>query len=397
MTVNLVLVSHSARLAEGVAELAAEMGGGEVLIEPAGGIDDGAIGTDAERVRAAVERVRSDDGVLVLMDLGSALMSAEIALEMLEAGGPVMLTAAPLVEGAVAAAARARGGAELAEVAAEARGALAAKAAQLGEEDDEAPAEAAAIGDGQSVRLPIGNRLGLHVRPAGRIIELVADHDAFVELRNPARGTGPTDGRSLTGIALLRAVQGDELEVVASGPQASELLAALGKLAAANWGDGPEAAAAARGASGAPARRAVGTSGAAPPAAALSPGATLRGVTAVRGLALGPARWVKAPELDLDALEAGSPEEEAARLDEAVAVARAQLAATAAGLPPAEAEIFAAQALLLDDDEHRRAGARRDRGRRAGGGRLSARERDDSRGLRRDRRRLPPGARDRRA
>ena len=74
--VNLVIVSHSARLAEGVAELAAEMGGGEVVIEPAGGLDDGAIGTDAERVRAAVERVRSPDGVLVLMDLGSALMSA---------------------------------------------------------------------------------------------------------------------------------------------------------------------------------------------------------------------------------------------------------------------------------------------------------------------------------
>jgi dihydroxyacetone kinase phosphotransfer subunit len=119
--VNLVIVSHSARLAEGVAELAAEMGGGEVAIEPAGGLDDGAIGTDAERVRAAVERVRSPDGVLVLMDLGSALMSAEIALEMLEDGGPVALSAAPLVEGAVAAAARARAGAALAEVAAEAR------------------------------------------------------------------------------------------------------------------------------------------------------------------------------------------------------------------------------------------------------------------------------------
>src|ERR1044072_9253498 len=85
--VNLVIVSHSARLAEGVAELAAEMGGGEVVIEPAGGPDDGSIGTDAERVRAAVEHVRSPDGVLVLMDLGSALMSAEIALEMIEHDG----------------------------------------------------------------------------------------------------------------------------------------------------------------------------------------------------------------------------------------------------------------------------------------------------------------------
>src|SRR3954454_13389550 len=165
--VNLVIVSHSSRLAEGVAELAAEMGGGEVAIGPAGGLDDGSIGTDAERVRAAVERVRSPDGVLVLMDLGSALMSAEIALEMLEDGGPVALSAAPLVEGAVAAAARARAGAGLAEVAAEARGALAMKAAQLDDGDaGDAPAAPAADGEALSAQLRVGNRLGLHVRPA---------------------------------------------------------------------------------------------------------------------------------------------------------------------------------------------------------------------------------------
>src|SRR3954447_19917725 len=155
--VNLVIVSHSARLAEGVAELAAEMGGGEVVIEPAGGLEDGSIGTDAERVRAAVERVRSPDGVLVLMDLGSALMSAEIALEMIEdAGGPVTLSPAPLVEGAVAAAARARAGgrlragAGLAEVAAEARGALAMKTTQL-EDDDGAEAPPAPAADGEAL------------------------------------------------------------------------------------------------------------------------------------------------------------------------------------------------------------------------------------------------------
>src|SRR4051795_1260132 len=195
--VNLVIVSHSSRLAEGVAELAAEMGGGEVAIEPAGGLEDGSIGTDAERVRAAVERVRSPDGVLVLMDLGSALMSAEIALEMIEdAGGPVTLSPAPLVEGAVAAAARARAGAGLTEVAAEARGALAMKAAQLDDGDaGDAPAAPAADGEALSAQLRVGNRLGLHVRPAGRIIELVAGHDAEVELRNADRGTGPADGR----------------------------------------------------------------------------------------------------------------------------------------------------------------------------------------------------------
>ncbi|MGH2969824.1 MAG: dihydroxyacetone kinase phosphoryl donor subunit DhaM, partial [Solirubrobacteraceae bacterium] len=108
--VGLVIVSHSAALADGVVELAREMGGGQVAIEAAGGIEGGELGTDAERVRQALERVRSPDGVLILMDLGSALMSAEMATEMAEpGGGPVLLSEAPLVEGAVAAAARARG------------------------------------------------------------------------------------------------------------------------------------------------------------------------------------------------------------------------------------------------------------------------------------------------
>ena len=75
----------------------------------------------------------------------------------------------------------------------------------------------------------------------------------------------------------------------------------------------------------------------------------LRGVTAVRGLAIGPARWSKLAEFDLDAVTAGSPEEEARRLSAALDVAREQLAATAARLPAGEAEIFAAQTLLLAD------------------------------------------------
>ncbi|MGZ4115638.1 MAG: PTS-dependent dihydroxyacetone kinase phosphotransferase subunit DhaM, partial [Actinomycetota bacterium] len=72
--VGLVLVSHSATLAEGAAELARQMGGEDVAIEPAGGLDlpDRPIGTDAVLVLAAIERAWSDDGVLVLMDLGSA-------------------------------------------------------------------------------------------------------------------------------------------------------------------------------------------------------------------------------------------------------------------------------------------------------------------------------------
>src|SRR4051812_3200038 len=107
------------------------MGGEDVAIAAAGGMADppGAIGTDAMVVMEAIERVSSDDGVLVLMDLGSAVMSAEMAVEMAGDGVRTELAGdAPLVEGAVAAAAAARGGLSLDEVAAAARGAVAAPA-----------------------------------------------------------------------------------------------------------------------------------------------------------------------------------------------------------------------------------------------------------------------------
>src|SRR4051794_41479231 len=100
------------------------MGGEQLALEPAGGMDDGSIGTDMAVVMAAIERARSPDGVLVLMDLGSALMSAEMAVEMVDPdGGPVVLSEAPLIEGAVAAATLAGAGAGVGGGAAGARGA----------------------------------------------------------------------------------------------------------------------------------------------------------------------------------------------------------------------------------------------------------------------------------
>src|ERR1700722_12871682 len=111
--VGIVVVSHSAELASGVVALAREMSGPELRLEAAGGFEEeGALGTDAGRVLEAVQRAMSVDGVLVLMDLGSALMSAELAVEMLgdDAGGPGRLSGAPLVEGAVAAAVAGAGG-----------------------------------------------------------------------------------------------------------------------------------------------------------------------------------------------------------------------------------------------------------------------------------------------
>src|SRR3954451_12204207 len=146
LMVGLIIVSHSATLAAGVVELARQMGGEDVAIEPAGGMADppGEIGTDMQVVMGAIERAASPDGVLVLMDLGSAVMSAEMAVEMLP-DARVLLCEAPLVEGAVAAAARARTGASLEEVATEARAALGMKAAQLGVEEPAAAAAPAGV------------------------------------------------------------------------------------------------------------------------------------------------------------------------------------------------------------------------------------------------------------
>jgi phosphoenolpyruvate---glycerone phosphotransferase subunit DhaM len=116
--VSLLLVSHSATLAAGVKELADQMAGGAIGIAAAGGTADGTIGTSADVIQQALTTLSTDDGVLVLVDLGSAVMSAEIALE--TSGLAYRISNAPLVEGAVFAAAHASIGASLDEVAAEA-------------------------------------------------------------------------------------------------------------------------------------------------------------------------------------------------------------------------------------------------------------------------------------
>jgi len=84
--IGMVIVSHSARLAEGVCELAEQVAQGRVRMAAAGGTDDPQhpLGTDAFKVQQAIESVYSEDGVLVLMDLGSAVLSAETAMEFLD-------------------------------------------------------------------------------------------------------------------------------------------------------------------------------------------------------------------------------------------------------------------------------------------------------------------------
>lgn len=106
--VGLVVVSHSAKAAEGICEVAAEMGSAEAEIVPAGGDDDGGVGTSADRIREAIEQARDDDGAVVLVDLGSAVMNAELAIEML-AVDDVRIADAPILEGTLNAAVTAAG------------------------------------------------------------------------------------------------------------------------------------------------------------------------------------------------------------------------------------------------------------------------------------------------
>jgi phosphoenolpyruvate-protein phosphotransferase/dihydroxyacetone kinase phosphotransfer subunit len=351
--VGLVVVSHSEALAEGVVALAREMGGEELALEAAGGMDEpGALGTDAERVRAAIERAMSDDGVLVLMDLGSALMSTEFAIEMLDGGGRVLMSEAPLVEGTVAAAVAARGGASLEEVAAEARGALAMKASQLGVADaapapdaGAAPGDAATAPDAEA-RLEVRNAIGLHARPAARFVEVARGHDAEVRVAKEGGGP-PVRATSLTNVVALGARFGDTLVVSASGPQASEALEALRALADEGFGDGLAPG-------GAPPTPAPVAQAPAAPVRAPAAGDVLSGVPASAGVAIGPARRLGAPPGPPPDRAPDSPERERARLDEALAAARAAVArdrqAVAGRAGDAEAAIFDAHLALLDDE-----------------------------------------------
>jgi multiphosphoryl transfer protein len=361
--VGIVIVSHSAVLAQGVVELARQMGGDEVAIEPAGGMaePEGEIGTDAELVRAAIERAGGPDGVLILMDLGSAVMSAEMAAEMTAAmdGPRVLLCEAPLVEGAVAAAARARGGSSLEEVAAEARSALGMKASLLGVE--EAPAAAAPVtAEGTELRLRVPNPLGLHARPAARFVETAGHYDASVTVADETTGRGPADARSLSALVTLNARQGHDIVVRATGPEADAALAALRELAEAGFGD-EAAPAAASGVPSSPALAPAASSPAAPGAATpaaetiSSPaaGARLQGVPASSGIAIGPARHPAPAIVAADEAPAGDPAAERARLDAARASAREDIVAARGRIAEQagedEAGIFDAHLLLLED------------------------------------------------
>jgi phosphoenolpyruvate-protein phosphotransferase len=219
------------------------------VIAVAAGLDETTFGTDAAAVAEAIGTADSPDGVLVLLDLGSAVLSAEMALEFVdpEVAERVKLSSAPLVEGLVAAVVTASTGASLDAVLEEASRGLAGKQDHLG---DGPTAVASVIASDNFIEVAVSNEHGLHARPAAKLVALARRFDAQVTVADLTSGRGPVDAGSLSMVATLNAQQGHRLRVGASGPDADEALAAIGALAERSFDDAPSVATVVPGKSG---------------------------------------------------------------------------------------------------------------------------------------------------
>jgi len=365
--VGIVIVSHSHLIAEGVAGLAREMGGADVKLEAAGGLEavegpggpEHPIGTDAVLVMQAIDRAWSDDGVLVLMDLGSAVLSAEMALDLLgdDRRDRIVLSDAPLVEGAVAAAVTAKLGLPVDAVAREARSGLAAKATHLGAEAGPESGGSIPGSEGDVTTVPPSTEElvavlavdvphGLHARPAARFVQTAAGFDAAVRVRNLTTGAGPADAASLNGVATLGVRAGHEVEIRAFGPEAAGAIDALRALAARRF-DEPE-----REPPRTPAASAKSSGGGREPTPAR--GEVLAGYAASPGIAVGPSRRFHTPALDVPEGEGTEPAIELAALASALRETADAIAgqrdAVAARAGEDEARIFDAHLLFLRDE-----------------------------------------------
>lgn len=231
--VGLVLVSHSDRLVEGLRDLVTQMES-EVPLAIAGGTDDGGLGTSLELVTAAIDHADGDgDGVVILFDLGSAEMTAESALEFAddEQRERCLVVDAPLVEGAIAAASAAAGGANLGAVAKAAADAGGSSATAAEDHDDDGEDELAS-----SVELRLTNVSGLHARPAGQLVRALRDLDATVEIERPDTGDR-VRASSILSVVGLGAPAGTTIVVHAGGPQADEALGTVRRLVEDRFGE----------------------------------------------------------------------------------------------------------------------------------------------------------------
>jgi phosphoenolpyruvate-protein phosphotransferase/dihydroxyacetone kinase phosphotransfer subunit len=349
--VSLVLVSHSRPLVEAVVGLVRQVASPSVQIAVAAGIGDERqeYGTDAIEICEAIQSVDSADGVLVMMDLGSAILSAEMALDFLteDVRAHVRLCPAPLIEGAISAAIAAGLGTDIEGVAAEATGALAPKQVHLGAGTVESisrndlPQPGDAIP--QTVTLILPNANGLHVRPAAQFVQTVGRYDADVKVQKAGAGNKAVSGTSLNKLATLGAVQGDAIWIMAHGKQARQVLEALRQLVESGFGESPST------------RTTAASPLNATPSDLHPPSNDQRAIPVSDGIAIGTLRRVRAATTTLPIVHTViSPEQEWQRLEQAISQTALAIDARSVRLTAIAGEqpggIFNAHRLILADD-----------------------------------------------
>ncbi len=235
--VGIVFVSHSVKIAEGLVDLASQMAGTTTLVA-AGGTDDGGIGTSFDKVSEAVGEADSGCGVAIFCDLGSAILTAETALDFLdeEVQARVRIVSAPLVEGGVAAAVAAESGASLDDVVVAGESANEASADPVADAGDGAiaavpvfEAEAAASGT-PSRTVTILNKDGLHARPAAEFVKLASSFPVKVTVNGK-------DAKSLLGIMSMGLTKGAQVEIASADPEGAEAVNALADLVETGFGE----------------------------------------------------------------------------------------------------------------------------------------------------------------
>jgi len=330
--VSLVLVSHSSKLARAVRDLARQMAGAELTIALASGV--GArhqeLGTDAVYIAKMLRKACGPDGTLVLMDLGSAVLSAEMALELLDANlrARIRLCSGPLVEGTLAAAVQAAANSPLEDVFREAQQALSAKAAHFQEVAPLSAPRSATPSITDELVLVVENEHGLHARPAATLIRALSPYRADIQITNESSSRGPASARSMTSLALLQIGKGDCIRVKASGDDRAAALAKISELAAEGFGES--------------------TSLAQPlPAIAIRLGEQ-QAVPASDGIAVGPLVALRDLPIIIPETSAESPEIELDKLTVAMGRVRTAMGAGPATSQPAT-DVLEAQALILDD------------------------------------------------
>jgi PTS hybrid protein len=230
--VGLVFVSHSRQIAEGMVALAGQMAGSVSLVA-AGGTDDDGIGTSFAKVMSGVVEADGGAGVVVVSDLGSALLTAETVLDMLdeEQRARVRVVDVPFVEGGVAAAVAAESGAGLDDVVSAAEGAVDVWAGKPGVAPSAAAATAPASAEGPYEReVLVRNPEGLHARPAAEFVKLANTFPAKVTVNGK-------DAKSLLGIMSLGLTAGSTARIATDAPDGRAAVDALADLVDTGFGE----------------------------------------------------------------------------------------------------------------------------------------------------------------